>query len=208
MLLYLPTQSWLHQLPAGLKLALLAATATGLTLFAQLSIVSVGLLLIILTYASLGRWALPALKPLKPLLWLILALFLLQAWSLGLSLAALISLRMLSLVLLAQLVTLTTRLDDLLYALTPVLRPLQALGVAPARIAFTMALVIRFIPVLLAQYSALKLAWQARGGHRRPWVLLSPLLIQSLQLTEHVAQAIAARGGIPDQPPLRNNNHE
>lgn len=209
MLLYLPKHSWLHQLPAGVKLALLAGTATGLTLFAQLGIVSIGLILIVLAYVSLGRAAVHTLKPLKPLFWLMLMLFFLQSYTLGWSLAALISLRMLCLVLLAQLVTLTTRLDDLLQALMPLLRPLNAVGVDPARISFTIALVIRFIPVLLAQYHALKQAWQARGGRKRPWVLLSPLLIQSLQLTEHVALAIAARGGMPNQPqPSRNPDHE
>jgi len=208
MMLYLPQHSWLHQLPAGFKLWVLAGTATGLTLFAQLSTVLIGLAFILIAYATLGRSVWPLLKTLRPLLILILALFILQSWILGVAPAALVSLRMLSLVLLAQLVTLTTRLDDLLQALLPILRPFQRFGVAPDRVAFSVALVIRFIPVLLAQYSALRNAWLARGGHQRPWVLLSPLMIQSLKLTEQVALAIAARGGIPNQNKTRSASNE
>jgi biotin transport system permease protein len=197
-MLYISQQSWLHRVPAGVKLLILAMVATGLTGFAQLNVVALALALIIMAYGSLGSSALPSLQSMRPLLWLLLGLFLIQYWSLGLAAAALITLRMFSLILLAQLVTLTTRLDDLLQAITPVLQPLKRLGVAPGRVAFAVALVIRFIPVLLAQYSALRQSWRARGGRRRPWVLLSPLLIQSLQLTEQVALAIAARGGMPE----------
>lgn len=198
MMLYLPEPSWLHRRSAGLKLLVLASMATGMTLFAPLGLLGLALAGIGLAYVSLGRQVIPHLLALKPLLVLIAALFVLQAWSLDVRSAALITLRMLSLVLLAQLVTLTTRLEELLQALHPLLKPLHRLGLAPHRIAFAVAMVIRFIPVLLAQYSALRTAWQARGGRRRPWVLLSPLLIQSLQMTEQVALAIAARGGIPD----------
>jgi biotin transport system permease protein len=208
MMLYLSQQSWLHRLSAGFKLILLAGVATGLTVFAQLNLVLLGFALITFSYASLGGSAIASLRAMRPLFLLILGLFLFQYWTLGLASAALITLRMLSLILLAQLVTLTTRLEDLMQALIPLLRPLKRFGVSPARIAFAIALVIRFIPVLLAQYGALRMAWRARGGHRRPWVLLSPLLIQSLQMTEQVALAIAARGGIPEQLSTGKSHHE
>lgn len=208
MILYLSSTSWLHRWPAGLKLFGLVSLGTMMTAFGTLMSISIVLALLILVYTSLGRAVLPAIKSLSPLLILISLLFVVQSWLSDWATAALISVRMLSLVLLAQLITLTTRLTDMLAALLPLFSPLRHCGIAPERIAFTVALVIRFIPVLLAHYSALRSAWQARGGRYRSWILLSPLLVQSLRLTEQIAMAVAARGGIPNTQPHENMTHE
>lgn len=203
--LYLARQSWLHRLPASLKLGGLALISIGLYFVSSAIAMLIALIAVLLLYATLGRSALRQLRLLKPLLWLFAIMFLVQWWTIGLAAGLVLVLRMASLVLLANLVTLTTRMDAMMQAVTPLLHPLQWIGADPRRIAFAVALLIRFVPVLMATIHDLKEAWQARGGGRQIWRLAIPLTIQAIRMSDHVAEALAARGGI--SPPSRHSSH-
>lgn len=194
--LYLAQKSWLHRLPAGVKLLSLAAISLLLYPVEQPIILLSILSTTLLAYASLGKSALMQLLALKVLLPLFSLIFLLQWWSVGFSAAAVLVMRMLTLILLANLITLTTRMDDMMDAVMPLFAPLRLLRVDTRRIAFAVTLLIRFIPVLMAVVSHLLDAWKARGGGRKLWRLAIPLTIQSIRLSDNVAEALAARGGI------------
>lgn len=198
--LYLGQQSWLHRRPAGLKLLALAAISIGLYFVSHPFWMLAALLAVLALYASVGRQALRQLRLLRPLLFLFAIMFLVQWWSVGLVAGLTLVLRMSTLVLLANLITLTTRMDSMMAAITPLLQPLRLVGTDPARIAFAVALVIRFIPVLLAQLHGLKEAWTVRGGGRQVWRLAIPMTIQAIRMSDHVAEALAARGGIQTSP--------
>ncbi|MFY0663168.1 MAG: energy-coupling factor transporter transmembrane protein EcfT [Natronospirillum sp.] len=198
--LYLAQRSWLHRTPAGIKLLALAVVSISLFPVSHLGLMGSALGITLALYASIGREAVKQLRLLKPLLPLFLLIFLLQWWSIGWADGLLLVLRMATLVLLANLVTLTTRMDDMMAALRPLFWPLQVFGVNPARIAFAVALLIRFVPVLMAVVLNLLDAWRARGGGKQVWKLAVPLTIQAIRMSDHVAEAIAARGGI--SPPL------
>lgn len=194
--LYLAQVGWLHRWPAGLKLLALAAISIGLYFVAQPALMAVVLAIVLGLYASLGRPALRQLVLLRPLLLLFALMFAVQWWSVGLAAGLTLVLRMSALILLANLVTMTTRMDAMMAAIAPLLAPLRLVRVEPARIAFAVALVIRFVPVLLAQLHSLREAWAARGGGRQLWRLAIPMTIQAIRLSDHVAEALAARGGI------------
>lgn len=194
--LYLARQSWLHRWPAGAKLGGLALISIALYFVSHPLLMALPLVGVLTIYASLGTQALRQLVLLRPLLFLFAAMFLVQWWTVGLSAGLVLVLRMATLVLLANLVTLTTRMDAMMTAVTPILRPLQWVGVDPKRIAFAVALLIRFIPVLMATLHSLREAWRARGGGRQVWRLAIPMTIQAIRLSDHVAEALAARGGI------------
>ncbi|WP_417585529.1 energy-coupling factor transporter transmembrane component T family protein [Nitrincola sp.] len=194
--LYLAQKSWLHRLPAGVKLLSLAAISLLLYPVEQPAILLGLLAVTLLAYVSLGSAALHQLLALKVLLPLFSLIFLLQWWSIGLTAAAVLVMRMLTLILLANLITLTTRMDDMMDAVMPLFSPLRLLGIDTRRIAFAVTLLIRFIPVLMAVVSHLLDAWKARGGGRKLWRLAIPLTIQSIRLSDNVAEALAARGGI------------
>lgn len=197
--LYLAKKSWLHRLSAGVKLLSLAAISLLLYPVEQPGVLLGVLTATLFAYASLGSAALRQLLALKVLLPLFSLIFLLQWWSIGLVAAAVLVMRMLTLILLANLITLTTRMDDMMDAVMPLFAPLRLLGVDTRRIAFAVTLLIRFIPVLMAVVSHLLDAWKARGGGRKLWRLAIPLTIQSIRLSDNVAEALAARGGIsPD----------
>ncbi len=202
MTLYVHRQSWLHRQPAGLKLLVLMATSIALYALTSLWTAGAALIAVILAYRSLGSAGWSYLWVVKPLLPMFILIFVVQTWSQSVSAAVLMLLRMLTLIWLANLVTLTTRMDAMMDAVMPLLAPLRRVGVAPHRIAFTVALFVRFVPVLMAVLNSLLEAWKSRGGGRAVWRLAIPMLINAIRMSDHVAQALAARGGVrsPETP--------
>lgn len=193
--LYLEQQSWLHRLPTSAKLIALALSSVALLTVASPWIMLAALLGTILIYLSLapqGWRHLSAARPLIPFLLAILVIHYLTdtlvegCVSLG---------RLLTLFLVANLVTLTTRMSDMINTLQPCFKPLQLFGIQPRSLALAIALMIRFAPVLAKVLESLDEAWRARGGGKQKWRLLVPLIIQGITLSEHVADALAARGG-------------
>lgn len=194
--LYLARQSWLHRWPAGAKLLCLAGISIGLYFVTWPWLMGLALAGTLGLYASLGKTALHQLKVLRPLLFLFAAMFAVQWWTVGLIDSLVLVLRMSTLVLLANLITLTTRMDAMMTAVTPALYPLRWVGVSPERIGFAVALLIRFVPVLMATLHDLRESWRARGGGKALWRLAIPMTIQAIRLSDRVADALAARGGI------------
>ncbi len=198
MSLYLAQISWLHRLPAGLKLTCLAITTVMLYPVKDMWVITAAVAITLGIYASLGRSGLAQLKLLKPLLWMMLAIFALQYWTMGLTEAWILLGRMLVLILLANAISMTTRMDEMNAVFQFLLTPLRCLGVQTQRIAFALSLLIRFVPVLVSFMHALLAAWRARGGQRRYWQIIAPLVVQALRMSDQVAEAVAARGGIPN----------
>ncbi|UJP10930.1 energy-coupling factor transporter transmembrane protein EcfT [Microbacterium sp. KUDC0406] len=71
--------------------------------------------------------------------------------------------RVVALVLLADLVTRTTRMGDLLAVLERVLRPLRRLGVDAEAVALTISLTIAMVPVIAGLAEQVRDAQRARG---------------------------------------------
>ncbi len=194
--LYATPETFFHRLPAGFKLSSLAVAGAGLYFVSSVTATLLMLAVALLCYRLAGRAVWRRLSDLRSLAILIAALLFLQGWLVGWTAAVIIVSRMATLILLANLVTLTTRLDDMTTAIMPVLRPLRVVGLPPERLSFAMALVIRFVPVLVALAARLQEAWQSRGGGRARWPLAVPLLVNALRMSDQVAEAVAARGGL------------
>ena len=107
-----------------------------------------------------------------------------------------IVLRLMTAVALANLVTMTTRLSDMIAVLERLARPLARLGLSPRLLALAIALVIRFIPVMLRPAGADHARPGAPARPRRPrWRVLVPATLAALDDADHVAEALRARGG-------------
>src|SRR6056297_1033623 len=98
-------------------------------------------------------------------------------------------------VALANLVTMTSRFDDLVEVVMWGLAPLARLGVNTAPIGFAIVLVVRFIPVMLDKARLLIDAWRARSPRRPGWQVALPITLVAVDDAEHVAEALRARGG-------------
>ncbi|WP_312526972.1 energy-coupling factor transporter transmembrane protein EcfT [Paracoccus sp. (in: a-proteobacteria)] len=191
-----PRKTPAHRWPAAVKLVVLALASIAIFRLSPLGLGLAALGLIAL-YAALGRdllWAgLRALWPLWPFV-LILGIWhgFFGDWQGGLGLIG----RMLLAVGAANLVTLTTPIAEMIALFEGMLGPLRLLGLNPRAVALSMALVIRFAPVLLQKQQALALAWRARSPKRAGWRLALPLTLAALDEADHVAEALRARGGV------------
>jgi biotin transport system permease protein len=191
-----PVETWAHRLPAGAKLAALALATTGL--FALRSPLPLGCvcLLTMGLYGSGGPvFARAGLRLLWPLWPFVLIVGLWHLWLHDISGGAVVLLRMIAAVALANFVTMTTRLSDMLAVFQTIARPLAPLGLSPRSLALACALVIRFIPVMLDRLAQIGQSWQARSPRRPRWRVLVPATLAALDDADRVAEALRARGG-------------
>lgn len=198
--LALENPGWAARVPAGAKLAALLG-ATVLVYPVHDPALLAGILLAVGgLYLSLGRVAMKAgLRMLRPLL-LICAMILLYHLIIGTPMKALvILLKILVMVGLANFVTMTTRLSDMMAVVMRLLAPLRRFGVNTHALALALALVIRFTPVLILKSKALTEAWRARSPARAGWRVIVPLVLLALDDADHVAEALRARGGVENE---------
>ena len=189
--------TWLHRWPAGVKMAAMALAMVAFLPVTEPVVIAALVAGTGALYASLGT---PALRRgwrlLRPLA-LVLAIIL--AWHLVIGApreGVVICLRILGLVALANLVTLTTRLDDMTAVLEWLMSPLRRLGLNTAAVSLALALGIRSNPVLTRKGSALMDAWRARSPRRTGFQIAVPLVLVALDDADHLAEALRARGGI------------
>ncbi|MCL2716246.1 MAG: energy-coupling factor transporter transmembrane protein EcfT [Alphaproteobacteria bacterium] len=186
--------SWLHPVRAGVKLAALAALSLVLLALDDWRSLAGALFAILLVSSSLGRGSVGRLSGLWRLAPLILLVGALQALAGGWNAGAVVSLRLLALLLLAELVTMTTSTSAMMDALTPLLRLMRPLGVNPRKVALAVALVLRFVPLLVAQWREREEAWKARSTRRVPLHLVAVFVADVLLLADRVGEALDARG--------------
>lgn len=198
--LYLHRDSPLHVLPAGAKMLGLLAAGTGLLLSSSLPVLGAALAV------TLGLYALARLRPreVAPVLrlsaFVLVPLLLVHALLSGWGSALEAVLRLAVLLLLATLVSLTTRASDMLEAMERALRPLARFGVNPARLGLLFSLTLRFIPLLAEWLREIQEAQRVRGLESNPVAVLVPLLVKTLRTADTLAEAIDARGFDPEEP--------
>lgn len=191
-----PHATPLHRLPAGAKLGALALATVGIVGLEAPAAVAAATGAVAALHLALGwRIAAHALGLLRPLWPFVAVLLAWHLWTGDPAHGGLIALRMATAVALANLVTMTTRLDDMIAVLERVARPLAPLGLPPRRLALAIALVIRFTPVLMARAGQLADSWRARSPRRPGWRLAVPLALSALDDADRVAEALRARGG-------------
>jgi biotin transport system permease protein len=193
--LYLEHSSWLHRWPTGFKLCLLAASSMLILPVTQLEWMIVFTLAAALLYITLGNRGWRHLEMVRPLLPFLAVIMLFHLWAGSFYEGGVSVLRLVTMFLLANLITLTTRMSDMMTALQPIFRPLQCVGISSRALALAVALMVRFAPVLVLVMNNLDEAWRARGGRKQKWRLIVPLIIQAIRLSDHVAEALTARGG-------------
>ncbi|TYC54157.1 energy-coupling factor transporter transmembrane protein EcfT [Rhodobacterales bacterium] len=193
--MYLQGDSWAHRLPAGLKLLAVALGSLILFHVSSVWIFTGCLVAVVALYATLGREGLAQLRLLRGIVFFVVALLAIHWLSGSLDEGVVVAMRLVVMVLAANFVTITTRLDDMLDAVLPLFAPLKLFGVSPRTPALGVTLVLRFAPHLMLVFSRLREAWQARTARRSSWRLLAPFAIQSLRMSDNVAEALKARGG-------------
>lgn len=183
----------LHRMPAAAKLFALAVSALGLSLWhpapAWMPPASLTASAIL---AGAGSPA-EALRAWWRLRWLILVLGG-ALWALvGVDTAIVNTSRVVTLLLLAEVVTRTTRMADLVEVLGRALRPFRRFGVDPDAVALALSLAIAMVPVIEGFVTAVVDAHRARGL-RLGFRSALPLLVMTLRHADDVGDALQARG--------------
>ena len=193
MSLFISKQTWLHRWPAGMKLALLAAMSLLVLPISDWRWLAIGcwaLMAVYLSFGDVGRHRVVALRGVL-LLIAILGVFqaMLMTWQAGF----LSALRIVFMVLLADLVSMTTPMQAMLRVMIAVLTPLRLFGVNTKRLALAVALMIRLISILFIQWQSQQSAWAARSPRKGSVRLLIPFITQALRHTDLTAEALMAR---------------
>lgn len=192
-----PVETRAHHWRAGIKLGALCASTLILFFIQNWLFQSAFLALVIVLYLLPGwRFFTYGLKPIKMLWPFIVLVGAWHWWSNELQQGAIIILRLLSMVALANLVTMTTRLSDMIEVVRFLTRPFAKMGFNTRALEIAMALVIRMTPVLIGKGQKLTWAWKARSHRRSGWRILLPFTVLALDDADHVAEALRARGGL------------
>ncbi len=199
---YIAQGSWLHRLSAGLKLFALAAVSMVLlptqnpwllvaaTALGGLGFLSVGLA---------GRYRLLDLIATAGVLATALGLFQFAVtvgevgpWA-ALLRAILSALRLLALVLLADLVSITTPLSEMLQAVQSLLRPLNHIGLSTGLLSLTIGLTIRATGLLRQNFNQVNQAFRARTKKQEKLRLLPAVVRLVLRSNGAMAEALQSR---------------
>lgn len=192
--LYRPGGSVVHRTPPGAKLLLLLAVGASSVFLDQPWQVGTALAVVASGYLLAGLPLPLLLRQARPLLWILLAVGAFHAVVSGWERATVVVGVILCLVLLAGLVTLTTRTTALVDALVATLRPFRRLGVNPERVGLLLALSIRSVPVVAGIAGEVRDAQRARGLTASPTAYAVPLIIRSLRHADQLGEALVARG--------------
>jgi biotin transport system permease protein len=192
--LYLPGRSPLHRAPAGVKLLGLIALALLISLWPHTgATIAIAAALVVALYALALFPPAVLLRQLWLAKWIVVLmvatqLIFLTPWD-----ALVNTVRVVSIVLLAGLLTLTTRSEALLAALEAGLQPLGRLGVDSRRVGLTLSLTISMLPVVADIAHRVRDAQRARGV-RLGFRAVVPILVLALRHADDVADALSARG--------------
>jgi biotin transport system permease protein len=189
-----PGDTWLHRRPAGAKvLGLLVASIVVVVADGPRTVA--GELVLALAAVASARMAwrllLRTLRRLAVVVALLAAYLLLQqGWVRAVESVG----DLVTLVLLATVLTATTPVDEMLDTITRSLRPLRRLGVNPDSVALAFSLMIRSIPTTIQIAEETRDAAVARGLEHDPRARLTPVVLRVVAHARATGDALHARG--------------
>jgi biotin transport system permease protein len=190
-----PVETWLHGVRAGVKLGMLCVFTAVLFTISNVWVMLAALAVVVALHAQGWVFARHAARMLWPIWPFVVVVAVWHGVTQDSAQGMVIILRMLTAIAAANLVTMTTRLSDMLDFVERLLRPFAR--VLPAhRLALAIALVIRFIPVMGQKLGLIRAAWAARSARRAGWRIMVPMLLATIDDADQVAEALRARGGV------------
>ena len=218
---FIPGNSYLHKLDPRSKLLFVFAFIVFVFLAKNISDY---LFLLLFLFLGLVISAVPLsyyYRGLRPIFWIILFTTILHLtmtkggdiyfqWKMitiyekGIEQAIFIALRLILLILLASMLTLTTSPIDLTMALERLMKPLRHVKVPVHELALMMSISLRFIPTLLDEADKIMNAQRARGANfdtgpiakrlRNMIAIIIPLFISAFKRADELAIAMESRG--------------
>ena len=192
-----PIETWAHRVPAGAKLAALSVATVGLFLLDDpVSLGAAVLAVAALTLTGGRDFARAAARALRILIPFLALIAIWHAVTGQVAAGLVVALRLLAALALANFVTMTPRLSDMVAVATRLLGPLRRLGLPTRALELALALVVRFTPAIARKGGLLAESWRARSPRRPGLRTILPLAALAIDDAEHVAEALRARGGL------------
>jgi biotin transport system permease protein len=193
--LYRAGNGWIYRVPVGAKLVGIMAIVLSVSFLpAGVLMLGVSMALPCLCYPVSGLGWRELGRQLVALRWVITIALVVQVLFVPFDLAITNSCRVVTAILIADILVLTTRVESLLDATERGLRPLARLGVKPERVALALALAITTIPVLTLIARTVREAQRARGVRTSLTRFTVPFLVGALKHADELGEALAARG--------------
>lgn len=193
--LYSEHQTWLHRVPASVKLLIFVTLGTAQFLMRDPTGLIVSALACCLLLGSLGLASKPARKLLISILLAGLLVLAFHAY-MGQPILGMVSaLRLFTASVLGISLTLTTRSQELLNVFEHLLSPLGRIGIRTERLALQLAMMLRFTEHFFVVWKRLNDAHRIRTGKAGGLRILAPLTIQMLISARRVADTLEIRLG-------------
>ena len=192
---YVDADTIIHRIPAAVKFLVLI----GFILVTSLAVHT-------LPWAAASLFLPPVLFPvaripfrvalgqLVPPLYLLVALAAFQWWQKDFLSAAIMFLTIYAAISGAVLLTLTTKVSEMMDSLDRALAPLGRLGVPVENITLAMSLTIRLLPLMLGTVVEVLDARKARGATASLTAFGTPVIIRSIRRARAMGEALQARG--------------
>ncbi|EQC01092.1 energy-coupling factor transporter transmembrane protein EcfT [Photorhabdus temperata] len=194
---YDPGSSLVHRISPGFKIISLIILGTLLFIVPRIDLSIAALTGIVLLYL-LARISLKtAWAQLRPAVWIFALIFIVQVFLHHWTAGVLVVIRLASLLLLASLVTLTTRSSDMIDALEKGLWWLYYFRINPGKVSLALSLALRFIPVLASITEEVREAQKARGLDKSVIAIAVPVIVRTLKMADDISAAIEARSYDP-----------
>lgn len=221
---YIPGQSFWHRLDPRSKIIATSLFVISSFLIEQWFFMGV---LIVAELIAMRLTRIPMnyfYRSLKPILFFVVLTFFLQVlfnkqgellfsvgpfgiYDEGINLGFFMSIRLIIVVLISTLLTLTTKPSDLTLALESLFKPFKKIGLPVSELALMISIALRFIPTLFEETQKILKAQASRGvdireGKLKDKVmqlisLLVPLFILSFKRADELANAMEVRGYVP-----------
>lgn len=192
--LYQPGDSLLHRMAAGWKLLAMLLAIVGIVLLNAPWQLGVAALVVAGGFALARIPARVAWSQLWPMRWFLLFIAIFQVIFTGWERALMTCGTLLMTVAIAALITLTTRVTEMLDVCQRLLGPLRRFGVDPDRAGLVLALTIRCIPLMVEIVGAVSQARKARGAGFSLRALVVPSVVRALRRADAIGDALTARG--------------
>ncbi|MCY4185863.1 MAG: energy-coupling factor transporter transmembrane protein EcfT [Rhodobacteraceae bacterium] len=189
-----PIKTPYHRLPVVWKLAILSITTIVVYQLENHLILVVLLLAMFLLNLMPGiNFLKLAIRNLSPIIPFMVFILLWHVFTGSTVQGMVLLVKFMIVISLANLVTMTSQLDEMIALIEKLVKPLGKIGLDLSFLGLTFGLVIRSVPNLLEITRRLNFSWRSRSLKRPGWRLIFPLICFALDDADHVAEAIKAR---------------
>lgn len=190
---YIDTGSVIHRIWPSAKLFLLVGISSAIFFVQDWRAMLIFLISAMVLYKIAGIKNTDIIKQMRPVLLLAFIIFIFQLVIRDWQVAILVAGRLIVLLLIASLVTITTPMSAMIETLERALIWLKYVGVNPARVSLAISLALRFIPVIATITGEVREAQKARGLERSIIAVAVPVIVRTLKAADDIADAIECR---------------